>query len=96
MRVVFANDGTVWPVRDGTYYDSEPTRQNADRSGSSRILDGDQVAAAITAEGTFTAAVDYHDATALAQAGTNPVEVEDFGIITAGGSRRSARHRMPD
>ncbi len=45
-----------------------------------------QVAAAITAEGTFTAAVDYHDATSTMLAGTAPVDVANFGVITSGGS----------
>jgi flagellar hook-associated protein 3 FlgL len=45
-----------------------------------------QVAAAITAEGTFTAQSDYHDALLVSQAGSNPVDVADFGVITSGGS----------
>jgi len=48
-----------------------------------------QVAAAITAEGTFTAAVDYHDAVSLTQTGTATVSVNDFGIVTSGGSGTS-------
>jgi flagellin-like hook-associated protein FlgL len=45
-----------------------------------------QVAAAITANGLFTAVVDYRDAASTTQAGTNAVEVANFGVLTAGGS----------
>jgi flagellin-like hook-associated protein FlgL len=45
-----------------------------------------QVAAAITANGLFTAVVDYRDAASATQAGTNAVEVVSFGVITSGGS----------
>jgi flagellin-like hook-associated protein FlgL len=45
-----------------------------------------QVAAAITADGRFTAEVDYRDRTSAAQSGTNTVEITSFGVITAGGS----------
>jgi flagellar hook-associated protein 3 len=45
-----------------------------------------QVATAITAEGTFSAVVDYHDATSVEEAGANPVQAGDFGPLTSGGS----------
>jgi flagellin-like hook-associated protein FlgL len=45
-----------------------------------------QVAAAITAEGTFTARADYHDATSSALVGAGAVEVANFGVVTSGGS----------
>jgi flagellin-like hook-associated protein FlgL len=45
-----------------------------------------QVAAAITAEGTFTAIVDYHDAGSSLVAGTNPVDAFAFTETTSGGS----------
>jgi flagellin-like hook-associated protein FlgL len=45
-----------------------------------------QVAAAISAEGTFTAAADYRDASSLAQSGSGTVEVTNFGVVTSGGS----------
>jgi flagellar hook-associated protein 3 FlgL len=45
-----------------------------------------QVAAAITAEGHFKADVDYHDQTDPIAAGTNPVEVKNFGVLTSGGT----------
>ena len=45
-----------------------------------------QVATAITNHGLFTAAVDYRDAASTAQAGSNDVDVANFGVITDGGS----------
>ncbi|MEX0642980.1 MAG: hypothetical protein WD468_09790 [Pirellulales bacterium] len=45
-----------------------------------------QVAAAITVEGTFTAAVDYHDSTSKTQSGSNTVSIANFGVVTSGGS----------
>jgi flagellin-like hook-associated protein FlgL len=45
-----------------------------------------QVAAAITAEGTFTAHADYRDVSSTAQAGTGAVEAWMFGVVTSGGS----------
>ncbi len=44
-----------------------------------------QVAAAISAEGTFRAALDYRDATSSIQAGVNPVSVASFASVTSGG-----------
>ena len=44
-----------------------------------------QVAAAITAEGTFNATVDRRDAASVDQAGSGAVEVANFGVITSGG-----------
>ena len=45
-----------------------------------------QVAAAITADGRFNAAVDYRDASTTDQAGSGAVEVANFGLVTSGGS----------
>lgn len=45
-----------------------------------------QVAAAITTEGTFHAAIDYRDATSTTQAGDNPVNIANFALATTGGS----------
>ena len=45
-----------------------------------------QVAASITAEGTFNAVADYRDATSTSQVGSSPVEVANFGVVTSGGS----------
>lgn len=50
------------------------------------VSSANQVAAAITAEGTFTAVADYHDATTLTQNGTNVVNVASFSLATSGGS----------
>jgi flagellin-like hook-associated protein FlgL len=44
------------------------------------------IAEAITAEGTFTAAADYHDATATHQIGTESIPLGTFANITSGGS----------
>jgi flagellar hook-associated protein 3 FlgL len=45
-----------------------------------------QVAAAIDADGRFRATIDRHDSTSTTQAGTSPVTVINFGVVTAGGS----------
>ena len=85
VRVVFVNDG-VAGAETAVYDDSNPS----DKTLTVHVQDGfstaTQVAAAIAAEGTFTAAVDYHDAITSAQTGSNPVEVKDFGQLTTGGS----------
>ncbi|MEX2306554.1 MAG: hypothetical protein WD738_03125 [Pirellulales bacterium] len=55
------------------------------RSG---VSSANEVAAAITAEGTFTAVADYHDALSTVQIGTNPVDAAPatFANVTSGGS----------
>jgi flagellin-like hook-associated protein FlgL len=45
-----------------------------------------EVAAAINAEGTFTATPDYHDASSSTVAGAGTVEVASFNQVTQGGS----------
>jgi flagellin-like hook-associated protein FlgL len=82
VDVVFANDG-VAGAETADYDVNTKTLTVHIQAGYST---GNQVAAAITTEGTFTAVVDYHDATALAQAGSNPVELKTFSDITAGGA----------
>ena len=52
----------------------------------SGISTASQVAAAITAEGTFTAVVDYHDANSTIQLGTGAIEIDTFPNATTGGS----------
>lgn len=84
VRVVFVNDG-VAGAETVDYDDSVPGNKTLTVHVQAGFSTATQVAAAITADGTFTAEVDYHDATALSQVGTNPVEVKDFGQITAGG-----------
>lgn len=70
-----------------TYDDSNPANKTLTvktaQNGSSTAS---QVAAAITAEGHFSAVADYHDATSTDEAGTNPVDAVNFGPITSGGS----------
>jgi len=51
----------------------------------SGVSTANDVAAAITTEGTFTAAIDYHDSSSTTQAGTEPVELGTFASITSGG-----------
>jgi flagellar hook-associated protein 3 len=50
------------------------------------VSTADQVAAAINAESTFIAAIDFHDASTTTQAGTNAVNIHNFGAVTSGGS----------
>ncbi len=85
VRVVFVNDG-VAGAETADYDGSNPLNRTLTVHVQDGFSTATQVAAAITAEGTFTAAVDFHDATAAADAGTNPVEVKDFGQLTTGGS----------
>ncbi len=81
VDVVFANDGTAG-AETADYNSSSKTLTVHVQTGFSTAA---QVAAAITTEGTFTAAVDYHDATASNQAGSNPVQITTFADITKGG-----------
>lgn len=83
VTVAFVHDGAVTAGGELVDYDANSrTLTVRVQSGSSTAA---QVAAAITAEGTFQAAVDFHDATTKAQAGTNPVEVNTFNQVTSGG-----------
>lgn len=82
VDVVFANDG-VAGAETADYNSTSKTLTVHVQAGFSTATD---VAAAITTEGTFTAVVDYHDATATPQAGTNPVEIKSFTDITKGGT----------
>ncbi len=50
------------------------------------VSTANQVIAAITAEGTFTAEADYHDASSATQAGTETVAVASFANVTSGGA----------
>jgi flagellar hook-associated protein 3 FlgL len=87
VRIIFVDDITVSAGSETvTYDDSNPLNKTLTVRIQAGYSTAAQVAVAITAEGTFTANVDYHDATAIAQAGTNPVDVGDFGLITSGGS----------
>jgi flagellar hook-associated protein 3 FlgL len=74
---------------------SESASYNAGtRTLTIQVDDGEttanQIAAAINAEGTFTAQIDYHDATTFVQAGTGTIELGgvspvSFGPLTTGG-----------
>jgi flagellin-like hook-associated protein FlgL len=50
------------------------------------VSTAEQVATAITNEGTFNASADYRDATSATLAGFMPVQVANFGVVTSGGS----------
>lgn len=84
VRVRFVSGG-VAGSEVVTYDDSNPLDKTLTVQVQAGFSTATQVAAAITLNGTFTAAVDYHDATSLAQSGTNPVDVADFGPLTSGG-----------
>ena len=65
VDVVFVNDGTAG-AETANYSSGTKTLTVHIQAGFSTA---NQVAAAINTEGTFTATVDYHDATSAAQAG---------------------------
>jgi flagellar hook-associated protein 3 FlgL len=85
VRVVFVDDG-VAGAETAVYDDSVPSDKTLTVHVQGGVSNASQVAAAITAEGTFSAVADYHDALSSSQAGSNPVEVKDFGQLTSGGS----------
>jgi flagellin-like hook-associated protein FlgL len=80
--VVFVNDG-VAGSETATYNSGAGTLTVHIQAGFSTAA---QVAAAINSEGTFSAAVDYHDATSAGQAGSNSVVAATFTNATEGGS----------
>lgn len=82
VDVVFMNDG-VAGAETADYNSGTKTLTVHVQSGFSTAT---QVVAAINTEGTFTATADYHDATAIGQAGSNPVEIKTFTDATSGGS----------
>jgi flagellar hook-associated protein 3 FlgL len=49
------------------------------------VSSANAVAAAITAEGHFSAQIDYHDTSSTAQAGTETIELGTFTNVTSGG-----------
>ncbi len=76
---------------DGVAAGSEVANYNSGTNTLTVQLDdgtstAEQVAAAINAEGTFTAAPDYRDAASFTLAGTNTVPAGTFTDVTAGGS----------
>ena len=68
VRVVFVDDG-VAGAESAVYDDSVPSDKTLTVHVQAGFSTATAVAAAITAEGTFSAAVDYHDATALRRRG---------------------------
>lgn len=82
VDVVFMNDG-VAGAETANYSSGTKTLTVHVQAGFSTAA---QVVAAINTEGTFTATADYHDATAIGQAGSNPVEIKTFTDATSGGS----------
>ncbi|MCC7474635.1 MAG: hypothetical protein IT425_04525 [Pirellulales bacterium] len=85
VRVIFVDDG-IAGAETAVYDDSVPSDKTLTVHIESGLSNAIQVAAAITAEGTFTAVPDYHDAVSTDDSGTNSVEAADFGQITSGGS----------
>lgn len=85
VRVIFTTGGTAG-AETVTYDASNPSDKKLTVQVQAGVSTAAQVAAAISAEGTFSAVVDYHDATSDDEAGTNPVQIADFGQLTSGGS----------
>ncbi|MFO0791467.1 MAG: hypothetical protein U0805_18565 [Pirellulales bacterium] len=85
VRVVFANDG-VFGAETASYDASDPLNKVLTVHVQANSTTAAMAVAAINAEGTFSADIDFHDAIKTSQAGTNTVEIRDFGQITAGGS----------
>jgi flagellar hook-associated protein 3 FlgL len=84
VRVIFQTGGTAG-AEVVTYDDSNPLDKQLTIQIQNGVSTAAQVAAAITSEGRFLAAVDYHDATSSVAAGTGAVNVGDFGQLTSGG-----------
>ncbi len=85
VTVIFTAGGTAGS-EVVTYDDSNPNNKTLTVQVEAGVSTADQVAAAITADGHFNAVVDYHDATSADAAGSNPVDVVNFGPVTSGGS----------
>ncbi len=88
VHVIFVAGGTAGS-EVATYDDSNPANKTLTVQIEAGVSTGAQVAAAISAQGLFKAVVDYHDATSAEAAGTNPVDVGNFGSITFGGDGAS-------
>jgi flagellin-like hook-associated protein FlgL len=86
VNVVFKSD--VAAGHEAADYDAttDPLHPTLTVHIQSGYTTAKQAAAAITAEGTFTAVSDYHDQSSAAQAGTNQVFAQNFTSVTAGGS----------
>lgn len=81
VTVEFVAGGTAGS-EDATYNALTKTLTVQIQAGYSTAT---QVAAAITAEGTFTASLDHRDAISGSQAGSNTVGLTNFGAVTWGG-----------
>ncbi len=88
VRVVFANDGTAGH-ETAAYDATDPLNKTLTVHIQSGFSTASGVAAAINADGTFQASIDYHDRTSAAAQGTGPVIANDFGQITAGGDKQA-------
>jgi flagellar hook-associated protein 3 FlgL len=80
--VVFTT-GAVAGSESASYDSSSNTLTVEIEDGQSTAND---VIAAINAEGTFTAKLDGRDTTSLVLAGTGTLNVNNYGVVTAGGS----------
>lgn len=85
VRVVFVDD-VLAGAETAVYDDSNPSDKTLTVHIQSGYTTATQAAAAISAEGTFTAVADYHDAISTAHIGTGAVVAHDFGQLTAHGS----------
>src|SRR5712671_119065 len=85
VNVIFTVGGTAGS-EVVTYDASNPSNKTLTVQVQAGVSTAKQVAAAITADGNFNAAIDYHDVTDANSSGTNPVDVVNFGPITSGGS----------
>ena len=88
VHVVFKNDGAAGS-ETATYDTTNP----ADKTLTVHIPAGQttaaQVVAAINAQGTFQATVDYRDESNSSKAGFGTVSATDFGQVTTGGTGQS-------
>lgn len=85
VRVVFVDD-VLAGAETAEYDGSNPSEKTLTVHIQSGYTTATQAAAAISAEGTFTAVTDYHDAISTAHIGTGAVTAQDFGQLTALGS----------
>jgi flagellin-like hook-associated protein FlgL len=85
LIVVFDDNGLIVAGDEVATYDANTNTLTVQVQAG--VSTANQVAAAITTEGTFTAAADYHDALSTGQIGTNPVDVSGspYTLVTTGG-----------
>ncbi len=85
VQVVFVDDALAG-AETAVYDASNPSNKTLTVHIQSGYTTAAQAAAAISAEGTFTAVTDYHDAISTAYIGTGAVAAQNFGQLTAHGS----------